>query len=200
MNDRLSTEWDIRLDLTNGLDITAVVENARSNKELFVYLLISGIEYGKSRADRPSNKGWISETEELHVHVAMVTLTPVNRLTALGYLRPTKTGGEYAVPRKQEHTYIGWRMHHNKVATKIGSTNPVWEYGTLPMDAFNGDVGTKVYYMTRMYGTDEDKIKYKAYIDLGHIKINEQRAERKRKANEEVEELRKRIKQLEDNQ
>lgn len=197
LNDRQSTEWDLRIDLNEQVTVGSIVERARSFKDSFVYLLISGVEFGKCRTDRPTNKGWFTENEELHVHVAMVTKQSVHRLTALNYLRPTKTGGEYAVPRNQKHTYAGWRMHHNKADTKIGTTQPLWEYGTLPMDAFTGEVGLKIYYMVRMYGTDDDKANLKGYTDLGLAKLTEQRNEKKRKAIEEVEELRKRLKEAE---
>lgn len=200
LNERTSTEWDLRLDLTNGLTATAVVERARSFKDAFSYCLISGLEFGKSRADRPTPKGWLTEEEEIHVHIALITTNVVNRLEALAFFRPTKTGGEYAVPRKTQHTYIGWRLHHTKVATKTGSANPIWEYGTLPMDPFNGETGLQIYYMVRNYGNEDDKQTYKGYLDLGLAKKSEDAKKRKRKANDEVEELRKRIKELEDKQ
>lgn len=198
LNDRLDTEWDLRIDLTNGLDVCAVVERVRSFKDLFNYCLISGVEYGKSRADRPTPKGWFTEEEELHVHIAAILKKPAKRQEVLSLFRPTKTGGEYAVPRKKQHTYIGWRLHHNKVATKTGSADPILEFGTLPLDPFNGEVGLQIYYMVRNYGTDEDKVKFKGYIDLGMAKKNEDAKVRKRKINDEVEELRKRLKEAED--
>lgn len=198
LNDRLSTEWDLRIDLTNGLTATAVVDSARSFKESMVYCLVSGLEFGKSRNDRPSAKGWINEEEELHVHIALVVPYPIKRAQALSYFRPTKTGGEYAVPRKQEHTYTGWKLHHCKDSTKVESSTPIWEYGTLPMDALNEDTGLKIYYMVRMYGTDADKEHYKMYTDLGLMKKNRQRADSKRKAVEDVEQLRKRLKEAEE--
>lgn len=198
LNDRVSTEWDLRIDLTEDVTISSIHERVSGSKASFVYLLISGVEFGKCRVDRPSNKGWITENEELHVHVAMVTTSPVNRLQALGFLRQSKSGGEYAVPRNTKHTYAGWRLHHNKPDTKIGSKAPIWEYGTLPMDPFNGETGLKIYYMVRMYGDDNDKAQLKGFTDLGLAKLTEQRNEKKRKANDEVEELRKRLKIAED--
>lgn len=200
LNQRLSTEWDLRIDLTNGLTVTAIVERMRSFKDSLIYGLISGVEYGKCRVDRPTNKSWFTEAEEHHVHVALVTMVPINRASALEYLRPTKTGGEYAVPRNTKHTYIGWRLHHNKLDTKIGDADPLWEYGTLPMDALNGPTGLKIYYMVRTYGRPQDKITYADYIQLGQTAKNEQAKQRKRKIEEEVEELRKKVKQYEDNQ
>lgn len=198
LNDRQSTEWDIRVNLTDEVTATSMYERMRSFKDSFVYSLISGVEFGKCRLDRPSNKGWNTEDEELHVHIAIITPNPVNRIQALNFVRATKSGGEYAVPRNTKHTYIGWRLHHNKQDTKIGSAEPLWEYGTLPMDPFNGETGLKVYYMVRMYGDAGSKLQYKGYTDLGLAKLAEQRADRKRKANDEVEELRKRLKEAED--
>lgn len=198
LNDRVSKEWDIRIDLTNGLTATAVVERARSFKDAMVYGLVSGLEFGKSRNDRPSNRGWLQEEEELHVHICLVTKNPVKRLEALGMFRPTKTGGEYAVPRKTEHTYAGWRLHHCKDATKVESSDPIWEYGTLPMDAMNEDVGLKIYYMVRMYGSDIDRQALKGYTDLGLAKKNRIRMENKRKAVDDIEQLRARLAKAEE--
>lgn len=198
LNDRQSTEWDLRVNLTDEVTATSIYERMHSFKDSFVYSLVSGVEFGKCRVDRPSNKGWITEEEELHVHIAIITPNPVNRIQALNFVRATKSGGEYAVPRNTKHTYIGWRLHHNKQDTKIGNADPIWEYGTLPMDPFNGETGLKIYYMVRMYGNDESKKLYKGFTDLGLAKLAEQRAEKKRKANDEVEELRKRLKEAED--
>ena len=39
LNDRLDTEWDLRIDLTNGLTATAIVDSIRSKKEDVQYCL-----------------------------------------------------------------------------------------------------------------------------------------------------------------
>ena len=64
----------------------------------------------------------------------------------------------------------------------------------------NGPTGLKIYYMVRTYGRPQDKITYADYIQLGQTAKNEQAKQRKRKIEEEVEELRKKVKQYEDNQ
>ena len=198
LNDRDATEWDLRIDLNDNLTATAVVDSVRSHKDSLIYCLVSGLEYGKSRNDRPSSKGWIQEEESLHVHIAVITAKPMKRLDVLALFRPKKVSGEYAVPRKTEHTYAGWRMHHCKDDTKIESAEPIWEYGTLPLDPLNEETGLKIYYMVRMYGTPTDKIKWKEWIDLGLKKKARMAADKKRKAADEVEELRKRLKIAED--
>lgn len=198
LNDRVSKEWDMRFSLTDELTVTQIVDNLRACKDQLVYCLISGVEFGKSQLDRPARGGWFDHEPNHHVHVAIVTLNAERRDRVLKMVRPKKVGGEYCMPRKQDQTYIGWRLHHNKADTKIGSRDPLWEYGTLPMDAFTTANGLKILRMVRLHGTDEDKIKYKGYMDLGRAELAQKESERKRKINVELEELRKRLRLAED--
>ena len=83
------------------------------------------------------------------------------------------------------------RIPRSEAQLHSGNTVPSpWIHST--------ETGLKIYYMVRMYGDDESKRQYKGFTDLGLTKLAEQRAEKKRKANDEVEDLRKRLKEAED--
>lgn len=198
LNDRLSTEWDIRLDLTNGLSIEDVVNSVVARKQEVLYCLVSGLEFGKSAVDRRLASGWMAEEEEPHVHICLVTMLPKKRQDALQFFRSNKIGGEYAKPRESKHTYLGWRLHHCKEQTKIGSKAPILEFGTLPMDPLNEETGMKIISMIKKYGDDDDKVQYKRYYDIGLVGLANRRKIKKRKAEDEVNELRAKLARLEE--
>lgn len=196
LSERLSTEWDLRLDLTTQLTATSIVEAAKVHKGDILWGLVSGIEYGKSRNDRPSYGNWSAESEQFHVHIAVIFNKKVDRETALKTFRAHKVAGEYAVPRDQKQTYAGWRMHHRKPQTKIDEVPHLWEYGTFPIDQLTDDNGRKVLAMRRMYGRDEDDQMFQVLLDVGRRVQAELEANRKRKQRDELEELRAEVKRL----
>lgn len=198
LSERESTEWDVRLDITKQLSATAIVEAAKLHKDQLLWGLVSGIEYGKARNDRPLNGQWTSETESFHVHIAVVLLKKAKREEVLKLFRPHKTGGEYAKPRDQTQTYAGWRMHHLKEQTKIDDVPCLWEYGTQPMDQLTEENGRKILYMRRLYGRPSDDLLYEMLLDVGRRMQNKSQSERKRAQRDELEELRAEVKRLRD--
>ena len=197
LDQRESKEWDIRFDLTEDMTITSIVESAKANESKMLYCLISGIEFGKSRNDRPMQGRWITQEDTLHVHIALILHNKSTRPEVLKLFRPTRQGGQYCVPRNTNHTYIGWRLHHNKDATKVAGAAPVLEFGTLPMDPLNEANAAKVYNMLRQYGSPSDTERYATYRNM-HLSIR--KLENKRKGQEvvqELEELRKKVSKTE---
>nr|QTE03460.1 MAG: replication-associated protein [Ciconia boyciana CRESS-DNA-virus sp.] len=196
LSDRQSNEWDVRLDLTEQLTATAIVEAAKVHKDQFLWGLVSGIEYGKSRQDRPTYGQWIADAESFHVHIAVVLNKTAKREEVLKLFREHKVAGEYCVPRDQKQTYAGWRMHHRKAATKIDDTAHLWEYGTCPFDTLTEENGRKVLSMRRLYGRESDDLLYELLLDVGRRVANQSESQRKRKQQEELEELRAEVKRL----
>lgn len=197
LDDRTGKEWDIRIDITDRWNIVSILDRLQCNKDAFAYLLVGGLEFGTAKLDRPVDNKWNSENPEPHIHIAMITKNIVSRLDALKFVREFKTGGEYCVPRKTNLTYIGWRLHHSKPATKSVGDKILLEHGQLPMDAITPEISLQVYYMVRRYGREEDKNKFKIYYDGGLELLRTRGAEKKRRAEEEVETLRARLEKAE---
>nr|QTE03462.1 MAG: replication-associated protein [Ciconia boyciana CRESS-DNA-virus sp.] len=196
LSERESTEWDVRLDITPQLTATAIVEAAKAHKDQILWGLVSGIEYGKSRHDRQLHGQWIAESEQFHVHVAVVLNKKAKREEVLKLFREHKSGGEYCKPRDQSQTYAGWRMHHCKEATKIDDTQFLWEYGTRPIDLLTEENGRKALAMRRLYGRPSDDLLYEVLLDVGRRVANKSESERKRAQRDELEELRAEVKRL----
>lgn len=196
LSERQSSEWDLRLDLTTELTATSIVEAAKAHKSEILWGLVSGVEYGKSRQDRPTHGSWLADADAYHVHIAVIFNKKVNRDEALKTFREHKVGGEYAVPRDQKHTYAGWRMHHRKAATKIDDTPHLWEYGTFPIDQLTDENGAKVLSMRRLYGRAEDDQMFQVLLEIGRRVKAKYQSERKRKDRDELEELRAEVKRL----
>lgn len=135
---RLSTEWDIGLNLIVGEESvgSAIIKaygEAQATKEgsCIEYLLISGVEYtDQTKEEDNTTRG------NPHVHVALVVKEPINKSQALSLLRPIRIGvKEYATPRNKTWPYYGWRIHHTKLDTKVDkNVRILYEYGTLPPD------------------------------------------------------------------
>lgn len=196
LSERESTEWDVRIDLTKQLTATAIVEAAKVHKDQMLWGLVSGIEYGKSRHDRPAFGQWIAESESFHVHIAIVLNKKAKREEVLKLFRDHKVSGEYCKPRDQNQTYAGWRMHHLKEDTKIDDTPLLWEYGTRPVDLLTEENGRKVLNMRRLYGRPSDDLLYEVLLDVGRRCQNKSQSERKRAQRDELEELRAEVKRL----
>lgn len=158
---RLSTEWDIGLNLIVGEESigSAIIKaygEAQATKEgsCIEYLLISGVEYtDQTKHDDNTTKG------NPHVHVALVVKTPINKSQALSLLRPIRIGvKEYATPRNRAWPYYGWRIHHTKLETKVDpDVRILYEYGTLPPDVWTESQIKRTNKIVCKYGCPRDK-------------------------------------------
>ena len=207
LNDRLSTEWDMRLDLSDHVTITSIVDKIKLNKSLVLYVLVSGIELGTSKVDRPFEsegaKTWTTTEPCYHVHIALVTKEPILRLDALNLFREKKIGQvgghEYCVIRKPQYSYAGWVIHHNKEDTKQFGPEPAYEYGTLPMDPMTPEAGKQILNMARKYKSRaEEYIRFAPWIEVGKTASNEQAKRKRLEMGGELERLRKRLKEAEE--
>lgn len=169
---RESTEWDIRLDLVNGLTAAKVLEHAVAHKDKFTYCLIGAEEHPDFvKALIPASAGSVKPgSEEIHVHVALVLKKLTNKGDVLQLLRGPRSmgpGSEYAVPRNPKFTYAGWIAHHTKLFTKLNADGPfkLIEFGDLPMDAYDEDTCWKVIRMIKKFGNEEMRKRFKSYSD-----------------------------------
>ena len=69
-----------------------------------------------------------------HVHCAFIYNNRVTKSSILKNLCIKQGNGYYLVPRNREFPYSGWRDHHTKAETKINGTHILYEYGNLPAD------------------------------------------------------------------
>lgn len=175
---RESTEWDVRLDLVNGFTSSKLLEHAVAHKAKLAFCVIGAEEQpdtGHPVYNKPKAHGTASE--EIHVHVAIILQKPAKRGDVLQLLRgprPIGTNNEYAVPRNPKFTYAGWIAHHTKVLTKIDPNGPLklYEFGDLPMDAYDEDTCWKVVRMIKKFGNDEMRARFKSYSDkLDQLKL-----------------------------
>lgn len=147
--ERTSTEWDIRIDTTNGL-VGTIIDTLKNGGPAINYCLVSGVE-------QPDNADITWGSRELHVHIALVSEYPLRRDQALALCRGLmKSGEEYAVPRNRKFTYAGWYMHHTKIDYKLVTEPAVrYEFGDLPEDATDEETKTKVKAMFKKFGGGE---------------------------------------------
>lgn len=166
---RESTEWDVRLDLVNGFSSAKCLEHCVAHKDKFKFVFIGAEEIpdvpepniGYERSKKP-------QSEEIHIHVAVVMQKPCKREDVLQLLRGPRTigkGNEYAVPRNPKFTYAGWIAHHSKLAFKLNPNGPLklYEYGDLPMDSYDEDTCWKVIKILKKFGNDDMKERFKSY-------------------------------------
>nr|QTE03487.1 MAG: replication-associated protein [Fringilla montifringilla CRESS-DNA-virus sp.] len=166
---REAVEWDIRLDLVNGMTSAKILEHAVQWKDKFTFCLIGAEEEPDTtprKNDFSSAGSWTSD--EVHVHIAIVMAKACKRGEVLQLLRgprPIGTGNEYAVPRNPKFTYAGWIAHHTKVLSKINPDGPLklYEYGDLPMDSYDEATCWKVLKILKKFGNDEMKERFKSY-------------------------------------
>lgn len=168
--ERVATEWDIRLDVSDALTAENIVGFVKENLDEIGYVLVSGVErpdteeeitkYGPKRA--------LTLSKEHHVHMCVVLLVPINRAGVLKMVRgPRKMGDEYCAPRNPKFAYAGWVIHHSKSTHKIpGEPLIRYEYGTLPMDPFTTEWALKIDSMMRRYGSAGMKNRFGAYTGL----------------------------------
>ena len=176
--ERLATEWDVRLDISSDLTVDDIVSRIRDHLDEYLYVLCSGIE----RPDVQPTQGcatatqvgpWTGGANQYgsvgdHVHVCVVLLAPLKRIDVLKMLRgPRKLGDEYCAPRNPKFTYAGWFIHHAKLGFKIdGEPGIRFEHGTLPMDPLTTDSAMKIKSLQRKWGTDTTAARFKMYLDL----------------------------------
>lgn len=168
LDERESTEWDLRFDV-DGVGITpeTIINNIKANRDKFLYVIVSGVEMGRSRTDRPIENCWITKSATMHVHVGCILNHVLNRLDVLKLFRPYKAAGEYCMPRKQDFPYIGMVVHHKKMDTKMDPTSRcLYESGTLPMDNIGDDeIVKRVRGVLFNYGTPEDRAFYRPWVE-----------------------------------
>ncbi len=165
--ERLATEWDVRIDITEDLPADKIVERVRAASDDLLFALVSGVE-------RPDSEQFIGPdangkgSADNHVHVCIVLLTPLRRRDVLELVRgPRKMGDEYCAPRNPKFTYAGWVIHHAKPGYKLDGEPPVrYESGTLPMDALTTDNAMKIKGLLAKWGTDGMKNRFKMYTEL----------------------------------
>ena len=166
--ERLATEWDVRIDVTDDLPADKIVERVREARDELLYALVSGVERPDKEECNIAPNRTSSFSQGNHVHVCIVLLAPLKRADVLRMVRgPRKLGDEYAAPRNPKFTYAGWIIHHGKPAFKLDGEPLVrYESGTLPLDALTTDNALKITSILKKWGTDGTKNRFKVYSDL----------------------------------
>jgi len=159
--ERTTNEWDIRIDIANGITPDGLLESITMHLDEVVYVMIGGVEQPDDLAAGPTG------SKDHHVHIALVTMEPTNRATALGFFRAEKVSDEYASPRNQKFTYAGWLAHHSKLAFKLDTeADPIlFEYGTAPLDHYDRETCWKVVRILKKFGNPDMKARFKSYYD-----------------------------------
>lgn len=169
---REATEWDVRIDISDALPASRIVENAIANKNKFSYCLIGAVE------EPDVSTSGAHASKERHVHVAIIMYSPAKRMDVLQLLRgPRKLGDEYCVPRNQKYTYAGWVAHHAKLMFKVNKDDKtiLYEDGDLPMDAFTEKTCWDVVKMIKKFPSPGMKERFIAYSE----RLDALRAEKK---------------------
>lgn len=169
--ERLATEWDVRLDITDALPVQDVLDRARDALDEVLYILVSGVErpdLASSTAAFGNGKPSPTASSEHHVHLCVVLLAPLKRVDVLKLLRgPRKLGDEYCAPRNPKFTYGGWYIHHAKPGFKLDGEPLVrFEHGTLPMDPVTTDTAMKIKSLQKKWGTPTTAKRFKMYLEL----------------------------------
>lgn len=164
---RASNEWDLRLDVVEEQCAQQVVTKCLGNKDKFNFVMVSGVEVPDSPA------AGAHRSTELHVHVGIITNTPLTRQQAIDLVRPdgvaTTPGSVYAVPRNPKFPYTGWICHHSKMQTKLhGQPGLRLEHGMLPLDKFDTATLESVDRMIKKFGNDDMKKRFAYYQDALH--------------------------------
>lgn len=167
--ERLATEWDIRVDVNDVLPVERVVSNIKERLDDLLFVLVSGVERPDTEGPGAfDDKKKHSGSTEHHVHVCLVLFTPCRRRDVLELVRgPRKLGDEYAAPRNPKFTYAGWVIHHGKPGFKIlGEPMVRFEHGTLPLDPVTTDTAVKVAAILKKWGTDGTRKRFAMYTEL----------------------------------
>lgn len=176
--ERLATEWDVRVDISEALTAERIISNIKERLDDISYVLVSGVERpdpfpnqvatGTNQYGTKIHTTAGSRSLDDHVHIGIVLYVPIKRRDVLELVRgPRKLGDEYATPRNAKFTYAGWIIHHGKPGFKIDGEPLIrYEHGTLPMDAFTTDNAMKIKTLLSKWGTDGMRKRFKGYIDL----------------------------------
>lgn len=173
--ERVATEWDIRVDVSEALTVENIVGFVKENLDDVGYVLVSGVERPDSKdasngdqATLPPKFTTPSRSEEHHVHVCVVLHVPLNRAGVLKLVRgQRKLGDEYAAPRNPKFSYAGWVIHHSKPSYKIpGEPLIRYEYGTLPMDPYTTEWALKIDAILKKWGSPGMKNRFGVYTAL----------------------------------
>ena len=175
---RCATEWDVRVDVSDGLTAENVINFIKEQIADVQYVLVSGVE----KPDIQPTLGCITKNQagpwngginqygskDHHVHVALVVQVPKNRQEILRMVRgPRKMGDEYAAPRNPKFSYAGWIIHHSKPGYKLeGEPGIRYENGDIPMDPFTTEWALKIDAILRKWGSDHMKQRFRGYTDL----------------------------------
>jgi hypothetical protein len=172
---RCATEWDIRLDVSDGLTAENIINFIKEGISDVQYVLVSGVErpdtdqWKGTRFDPVDNKTVNQHgSKDNHVHVALVVQVPKNRAEILRMVRgPRKMGDEYAAPRNPKFAYVGWIIHHAKPGYKLeGEPNIRYENGDLPMDPYTSEWALKIDAIMKKWGSEQMKKRFSGYADL----------------------------------
>lgn len=171
---RVATEWDIRLDVSEGLTVDNIISYIKEALEDVGYVLVSGVERPDSGDQVPpsytGDKPKFSPTgsKEHHVHVCLVLFVPRQRSDVLKLVRgPRKMGDEYAAPRNPKFAYAGWVIHHAKPSFKVeGEPMIRYEYGTLPMDPYTTEWALKIDAILKKWGSPVMIRRFAVYTTL----------------------------------
>lgn len=170
--ERLSREWDVRIDVNLFISPADIKASLEADKEGLVYALIGGVEVPDKQVHGATFTPALGSSQD-HVHIALVFHEPVNRERALRACRPEKVTDEYAVPRNQRFTYAGWLAHHAKAQYKLDPLLPTiyWEHGVLPEDAMDEKTCWDVAKILKKFGTKQVKARFShVYAALDEFK------------------------------
>lgn len=146
---RMSSEWDIRIDCDQEY-ADRIVSRLRESTGCATYVLVSGIE-------QPDDANISYGSKDLHVHICLITEYLLRRDQALSLIRgPIPVTQEYAVPRNTRFTYAGWYLHHTKMDWKLVKEPAIrYEFGILPTDPTDTESKKKVQAMFKKFGRDD---------------------------------------------
>lgn len=183
---RCDTEWDIRLDISEELPVSDIINRLKDADGDIAFALVSGVERPDVQREHQGCATEGSQWEPLknkygstgdHVHVCLVLYIPKQRSDVLKMVRgPRKLGEEYAAPRNRKFAYAGWVIHHAKPSYKLdGEPDIKYERGTLPMDPFTSEWALKIKGILAKWGSPAMHARFKGYVDLvSKHKIQEQ--------------------------
>jgi hypothetical protein len=134
---RMHREWDVALHVTSKQSIAYILERVTKILSLFEYLLIGGEEKDSTLA-RDDTNSLIP-----HVHIAAIFKKEYSREEVLQLFTGIREGRSYCTPRNPSFCYLGWRVHHTKIDTKVTDKHCLLEWGELPKDDMTNEQKVK---------------------------------------------------------
>jgi len=173
---REATEWDVRIDVVDGLTADDVVQHLQVHQDELLFALVGGIELPDVQVGQQHPNGTAMQvgsrfgttSTDHHVHVCIVLYAPLKRVDVLKMVRgPRKMGDEYCAPRNPKFTYAGWVIHHAKPKCKVDGEPLIrFEHGTLPMDPFTTDSAVAIARLLKKWSSPLMARRFKGYMDL----------------------------------